>query len=138
MSTFSINTNASIATLLAAYNEVADKPRKSFASRTVAFAAFEKIGLDVIANSQLADQVLTTPRPGPKTATSTSTIAYTGATPFARPRTARHARLVLMAEMNGKTVSEFYAACREQGIPCSKKLFNIAIDKGFVTLRDAA
>jgi len=134
---YTINSQASIATLLAAYNEVAPKSRKSFKSKDEAIAKLTDLGLDVVANTTLADQVLTeAPRatPGPKTDLTMATINTTAAANPARPRTARHARFAILSTLNGKTVADYYKACREAGIPCSKNNPILAMQKGFITL----
>lgn len=141
---YTVNTQASIATMLAAYNEVAPKARKSFKDKTAAAAALTKLGLDTVANSDLADQVLTevddnaAKTPGKKTDLSTAVInVIPGAANPSRPRTTRHARYEILRNLDGQTVSDYYRACREQGVPCNMKSPRIAQQKGFITLTKA-
>lgn len=135
---FTVNETASIATMLAAYNEVAPKARKSFKDKPSAVAALTALGLAVVANSTLADQVLTETEdrkaPGRKTDVTKSTIVYAGAPIFSRPNSTRHKRLAIMAECHGRTVAEFYAATRQAGVPANAKLVHRAVNKGFITL----
>ena len=56
-----------------------------------------------------------------------------------RHNTSRAARLAVMVQCNGQTVSQFYAACRAK-VPgtVSKKLLAVAINQGIATVTTTA
>tara|TARA_R110000824_G_scaffold190187_1_gene371602 strand:- start:264 stop:521 length:258 start_codon:yes stop_codon:yes gene_type:complete len=56
------------------------------------------------------------------------------ATPPARPGCMRYQRWQLLAKLQGSTVSQYYAACKKAGIPCTANNPRAAHAKGFVIL----
>jgi len=52
----------------------------------------------------------------------------------ARPKSQRYRRWAILLGMDGKTVSEYYKACREAGVPCTKNNPVMAMAKGLITL----
>jgi len=55
-------------------------------------------------------------------------------TPPARPTSARFKRWKILLGMDGSTVSDYYAKCKEAGIPCTRNNPELAVQKGLVTL----
>jgi transcriptional regulator with XRE-family HTH domain len=56
------------------------------------------------------------------------------AVPPARSGTDRYKRFKILRTLNGKTVRDYYKACREAGIPCQKNNPVLAHKKGFIIL----
>lgn len=138
----SISTTATTSAILAAYNQYAPTPRKAFKTKADAVESLvalvaETTDVDWIAAIEFFPTVLSqvpTKKPGRRTDLTNATI-HTTATPNpARPRTMRHERFNILATLDGKTVEDYYQACRDAGIPCSKNNPVQAVDKGFITL----
>ena len=133
---YAINPHATTAQVLTAFNDFADKPRKAFKNKADAFAALQAL-IDDGTVSHVVDDVVSEvsdkKKPGRRTDLTNAVIAVVGANP-ARPRTVRFDRYALLADMDGKTVEDYYAACRDAGIPCSKNNPVNAVAKGFITL----
>lgn len=53
---------------------------------------------------------------------------------FARPGCLRFKRWQILLTMDGKTVSDYYRACREAGIPCTANNPRDAAKKELITL----
>jgi len=56
------------------------------------------------------------------------------ADPPARLGTDRYERFKILKTLNGKTIRDYYKACREAGIPCQKNNPILAHQKGFIVL----
>jgi len=56
------------------------------------------------------------------------------AVPPARSGTKRYRRFQILRTLNGKTVHDYYRACKEAGIPCQSNNPKIAHQKGFIVL----
>lgn len=52
----------------------------------------------------------------------------------ARTGSLRHKRWAILLKMGNKTVSDYYAACRDAGIPCTANNPRDAVKKGIITL----
>ncbi len=52
----------------------------------------------------------------------------------ARPGSLRFKRWSILLTMNGKTVSDYYRACRDAGMPCTANNPRDAVTKGLIEL----
>jgi hypothetical protein len=52
----------------------------------------------------------------------------------ARAGSLRNKRWAILMQMNGKTVSDYYAACRKAEMPCTANNPRDAVEKGLITL----
>ena len=61
-------------------------------------------------------------------------VPNTTATPPARPGSLRFKRWTLLLGMDGQTVSAYYKACRDAGLPCTANNPRDAHTKGLIQL----
>jgi len=132
---YTVSPSATTAQILATFNAIAATPRKAFKTKADATQALTEIATPESA-ADFPEILIPAPtkKPGRRTDLTNATI-HTTATPNpARPRTMRHERFNILATLDGKTVEDYYQACRDAGIPCSKNNPVQAVDKGFITL----
>ncbi len=88
---------------------------------------------DVEVSTQPEKHILPIPTDAPFTSLIIN-VPIERATPPARPGTDRYKRFCILRTLNGKTIQEYYKACRKADLACQKNNPVLAHEKGFIIL----